>query len=296
MSFLRTPSGISNLRYFLDVDFVLYVEGGDSPNLEELLAGKYSTESQDIHFWRTVFAACSSSVRLAYRAVGSKVTLQYLCRLLINGTVQGSLIAMDRDYDHIYGKLITSPFVFYTFGHSWETDVWSPNVVERLFYSLTASGVDKSLLTPEIVDLYDKFRTDSRHAIRADILCTAHAIEFVPSSKSRRLLRTDSSERPLICRTQIKDHITAAKSQRKAQIRYPIQEVNPITDCHGHLAAEFGYLVLKYLTKKFAKPFNFPKSIMSNWAIDQFANELRFSQPTPLISHYRDGCVLTGLL
>src|SRR6185437_15614878 len=144
MSFHRTPGGLFNLRYFLKVDGVIYVEGGESFTAEQIMNGSYTAESHDIHFWRTVFRACGSSLKLAFRAVGSKTNLQKLARLVDNGEVTGTLVAMDRDYDHLFGNKISSPQVLYTYGYSWENDVWTTAIIEELFYCVTGSDLERT--------------------------------------------------------------------------------------------------------------------------------------------------------
>ncbi|MEN6601860.1 MAG: hypothetical protein ABFD86_05540 [Bryobacteraceae bacterium] len=287
MSFHRTPTGLSNLRYFLKVDGVLYVEGGQSYTFEEILEGRYSAESPDIHFWRTVFRECGSSLNLAFRSVGSKQTLQAIGRLVARGSVEGTLVAMDRDYDHIFGRKISCTRVLYTHGYSWESDVWTPKVVSELFYSVTGSNLAAARVDAELSAMYERFHRDMKHAIRADIICNAHSIEFLPKSKPRRLLRTTSTGGPVVDRKEIKACFVSAKKQRSQKLLFGVPKCDPTSDCHGHLAAEFGYLVLQHLVRKYSNGVSMPKPLVNQWAIDKFAGVLRANHNPALAKHYK---------
>jgi hypothetical protein len=266
---------------------VIYVEGGESYTAEEVLAGRYTAESSDIHFWRTVFSECGSSLKLAFRAAGSKTTLQAIARLIAGGSVAGTLVAMDRDYDHLFGTKIASALVLYTYGYSWESDVWTPKVVEELFYSVTGADLERAKLSAELSRIYGQFHRDLRHAIRADIICNAHSIEFFPKSKPLKLLRTGTLRGPVVSRAEIKACFVVAKGKRSTKMRLSVPSCDPTADCYGHLAAEFGYLVLQHLVRKYSKPVPMPKSLINNWAIDRFREVLRTFHTLPLAKHYR---------
>jgi hypothetical protein len=56
MSFRRTSPGLSNMHLFLNVEAIVFVEGGsNSYSLEEVERGLYNCESIDLLFWSKIF-------------------------------------------------------------------------------------------------------------------------------------------------------------------------------------------------------------------------------------------------
>ena len=53
--FRRTISGLGNQHLFFDVDLVVFLEGGESYNKEEVYTNKYTAETEDVIFWKNVF-------------------------------------------------------------------------------------------------------------------------------------------------------------------------------------------------------------------------------------------------
>ena len=58
MSFRRTDSGLSTMHKFLGVDAVAFVEGGPTTfTLEEVNAGSYTAQANDLKYWQIVFSS-----------------------------------------------------------------------------------------------------------------------------------------------------------------------------------------------------------------------------------------------
>ena len=84
MIFRRTSSGLSNQHLFLNVDTVVFVEGGKSYSKEEVYSGQFDTHSIDIQFWRGLFSIYRNSESLQFRAIGSKNTLKSIIQDVTN--------------------------------------------------------------------------------------------------------------------------------------------------------------------------------------------------------------------
>src|SRR5665213_77182 len=135
MSFQHSPAGLSNLHIFSRVDAIVFVEGGESRSIADVRSGKFDSISSDVAFWQRCFSELGPPIKLQFRAVGAKPTLLDLAREVAQG-VTGVYVAMDRDFDHLMGQAIRAPGVLYTFGYSWENDVWTEMVIEEVFYTL----------------------------------------------------------------------------------------------------------------------------------------------------------------
>lgn len=103
---IRTPSGLSNLRLFHDVDVVIYVEGGKkSLSVKEIEAGESFTDSIDIKFWERLFAFFAPSRKCHFKAIGSKSAIVPIANEIAAGRVMHSVACMDRDHDEACGKI-----------------------------------------------------------------------------------------------------------------------------------------------------------------------------------------------
>lgn len=110
--FTRSDKGIENEHLFFNVDFVVYCEGkevgGEGSSLDEV-------------FWERVFSENGLSVHC--KSTGGKSVVRPWAEKIVRDGLSHVLVAMDRDYDDIFGVAIDHPQVFYTYGYSWESDV-----------------------------------------------------------------------------------------------------------------------------------------------------------------------------
>jgi len=136
MSFERTSSGLSNAHLFHSVDFVVYVEGKYEENNSDLA-------SHDQYFWRSVAENVMPAKTFKFISRGSKVNLLSIATEIISGNISNTLVALDRDYDLECNNFLCHPRVIYTYGYSWENDVWNFSAIMHL--------VDECILAMESV-------------------------------------------------------------------------------------------------------------------------------------------------
>lgn len=110
--FTRSNLGIENEHLFYNVDYIVYCEGKE-------VVGEGST--LDEVFWQRVFSENGLSVHC--KSMGGKSVVRPLAEKIVQNRISNVLVAMDRDYDDMLGRIIDHPQVFYTYGYSWESDV-----------------------------------------------------------------------------------------------------------------------------------------------------------------------------
>lgn len=126
MTFERTREGQRNRALFYGVDFICYVEGDDGAD-----------QGDDVYFWSSVFRSVWPNRSAAFLCRGGKPQLEKLAREVVNENVEGVVVAMDADYAGFFeGKVIDDPRVLYTFGYSWENDVFGPETTLESHRSL----------------------------------------------------------------------------------------------------------------------------------------------------------------
>jgi len=127
--FHRTPQGLSNQAAFIKVDAVVFAEGGSGGlTIEAIEQGGGDTSTLDCAFWSTVLRHASGRT-IEVRSVGNKPTLAAIAELVAAGKARKTVVAMDRDFDQQRGADIQHPNVLYTFGYSWENDVFQEPVL-----------------------------------------------------------------------------------------------------------------------------------------------------------------------
>ena len=112
--FTRSNWGITNRARFTEARYTVYVEGG---------GGNPGQGSDDVIFWKAVFARLRPDLAITLKPFGGKPQLESIARKVALGEVQNTIVAMDADFDELLGKKIMSSNVIYSYGYSWENDV-----------------------------------------------------------------------------------------------------------------------------------------------------------------------------
>lgn len=132
MTFLRTLDGLTNQALFNDVDIIFYTEGGDvSYSVDEVSSGIHNDFAIDQIFWINVLEKHRLEQKYKILPIGSKSTLLQIANLIAGCSIQNVGVAMDTDYDDLYERKIQSPYILYTYGYSWENDVFDFSTLEH---------------------------------------------------------------------------------------------------------------------------------------------------------------------
>jgi hypothetical protein len=295
--FHRTAAGLSNMHLFLrinatNVDAIVFVEGGISRSLSDVLSDNFDSESQDIAFWRKCFADLGPDLALEFRAIGSKPTLRSMALLVAEGSATHIYVAMDRDFDNLLGDIIDKPRVLYTFGHSWENDVWNEPAMEESFYTLC--GVDRSTTNVQVKAVLSKgfqdFKRDARWITKGDFLCVMHAIDCLPSDKPFKVIKKSTRTSPAAMnKPALLRCIRDAKAKKTAEINTGLKiSLEPRVDCCGHVVGAFGYSLLDHLFQRFCKRASRPRDIIDSIMIDKFFERLRLGAFEQVRLHYQN--------
>jgi hypothetical protein len=280
VSFLRTSSGLSNLRLFHGAQLVVFVEGGPTIAVDAALGdgGAGAAGSVDISFWQNVFRLRRRKQPIKFRAVGSKTTLRDIATKIVGKEVRGVVVAMDRDYDHFSGRLLDAPGILYTFGYSWENDVWGdPTVIAQLFYIVAPVCRATVDVSGEIGETLRGLWRRLPRLIRADVACNKAGIEFFPKSAPGRLFDVQRSERPDLNPAHLSACIRRAKTARQGKLFAGEIVVDPPRDCCGHLVEFFAYQLVCHLARQHGVR-SLPLDILRGIAINEFGSILKRHQ------------------
>ena len=201
MTFIRSDAGLSNLKIFKRVDYVVFTEGGsgETISLKKALKGVYHKNSDDIQFWKPIFEKFRGGSKYSFRALGSKNTAKQIANLVTAGKVTGVCVCMDRDFDHLYNQQIIHANVLYTRGYSWENELFATPVISRAFHTIDRSGASTSLVKKTLRKVISVFLQELRHFVRADlVLCAAGTPLFRRTSAAASFRRRAAKQSPRI--------------------------------------------------------------------------------------------------
>lgn len=243
MNVTRTPAGISNEHLFHKSEAVVYVEGGKS------FKGSVPAASTDLLFWRSLFDLFAVGHCLHFKPRCGKQELLPIADGIANGSLTAVVVCMDRDHDHVRG-LRQHPRVLYTFGYSWENDVWSAEVIEEAFYMLC--GVDRSgfAVRADIDRTLRHFAVRMRWPVYADVLASLHSESTIPRGKLKCV--TQSKGCPSIDSEFLLKCVRMARAKTHGvYLRLPeAARVELWRDVYGHVLGYFCYSILAGLVKR----------------------------------------------
>lgn len=248
--FKRSISGLNNQHLFYNVDIIVFVEGGNkSFSKDEVYSGSYHTETEDIIFWRNLFFIFNNTKKVKFKSVGSKTTIKEIVLDLVDGKLQSVMVAMDNEFDEILKLKIEHPNVLYTYGYSWENDVWNHIVIQSIIEELSAVKIEHD----EIKQNFNSFIKNLKLAVYADGYLFKRSSSFFPR-KTGFLFCVDcaSPGLPTIKRSEISKKI--AEKGLKNNTLYSFgkrNSINTLKFCFGHLLANYCcQVVFSYLRNK----------------------------------------------
>jgi hypothetical protein len=271
--FKRTYSGLSNLYLFERVDAVVFVEGGESYGRKDVESGRYNVNSIDITFWRALFGVFYPAMKLSFRAVGSKTTVNGIAVDIRDGKILRVIAAMDRDFDDINGGLVISNNVLYTYGYSWENDCWRLGVILKVLCVLSGRN-EAGIICESVVikKIYDEFICKMMRMVRVDAILSQYGDGLFDREHPLRYMKKSSSGRPDINTPELINSLrTARRKNSRPVIERCVIKIDVLRDCFGHICGEYGFMVLKYLLKKMNEDGGMAKEFANRVTIEKFS-------------------------
>ncbi|MGE3294502.1 MAG: DUF4435 domain-containing protein [Geminicoccaceae bacterium] len=245
--FERTTYGLQNIHRFFNVDLVVFVEGGTQNGDDD--------DSPDIRFWSIVLNETAPHYSFHFIARGGKPTLLSIADQVISGDLSGVLVALDADYDRVMGRELRDHRIFYTYGYSWENDVWLTKPHEGVFLAMCFRSMPSHRIAEEIADLEKAFLRASRWIVAADMYLCEHGRSLVPrrgpqaffaGRRGKDALRLD---RPRIKR-QFQLELAQLPGRELIRLNHRFESVRWMV---GHFLEEYYYRVICYLICKYSR-------------------------------------------
>jgi hypothetical protein len=289
MTFVRTPTGLANMHLFLSVDYVVFVEGGSQTfSYADVCQGLAGTNSPDILYWQMIFKCIVPQKKVCFKPVGSKSTLKRIAKDIESG-IPNVCVAMDQDFDRLDGSQILADGVLYTWGYSWENDLFHEVIIKETVFTLCP--IDRTLNEVDIdVDISEailKFVNDMRWFVRADVILSLIGSGLFDRANWKRYIKS-ASGKPYIDVQSLRTKIRLKRSSKTGfKFAGPSTKVNTVRDCFGHLLCTFLYRLLKYLLSEYSGPSSISLKDVKSLLIKIAEDQLNAGTLHELYSHHK---------
>lgn len=247
MTFERSAFGQANRAMFYNVDWIIYTEGGAE--------GGDPIRSFDALFWSGVFHTVCAPAKFRAIPRGGKGQLLPLAQRVVSGELDRVIVAMDRDYDHIFGRIIEHSRVVYTCGYSFENDVFNRSVLFDLFDAMCPEMLERPDIERQISDWCDRFLKNIRWPLKADILACHYRVSGFDRDKSQKYFESNAyGSEPVVSRDRVYAEVVRISTEVRKGNRVPIGLLRfEIEDVFGHFWEVFAYRVMSCLHSRHSR-------------------------------------------
>ncbi|WP_417602768.1 DUF4435 domain-containing protein [Owenweeksia hongkongensis] len=282
MAFVRTTTGLNNQHLFHNVDYIVFVEGGESYTKTQIDQGQFNDESIDTLFWSKILSNYKTESKFKFKAVGSKTAVLQVAEDIVNNNLTTVYAAMDQEFDRVLGKAYKHNNILYTLGYSWENDVWNEKVIHKIVTSTTAKDLEVS----EVIEPFSKFIKDMKFSVYADGYMFSKNSGFFPRPTNHlKVIDCTLTTPPFLKKAEI-DNLFVATGIKKPNI-YSFGSRKKIcckSYMYGHLLGDVCKLMVKHLLKIKQEVTGLGDEIIRRLAINHF---LEFV-PAEVDNHYQE--------
>lgn len=296
--FTRTKSGLNVYNEFYEVDFYLFVEGGDitisSDDVKRGMEGEYSfpeMASIDLVFWSSVFRKFNNK-NVRFRPVGSKNTLLSLSENILEFDGNPSFgVAMDVDRDKVIAKTFEHPNVIYTYGYSVENCLWSPRVIKRAMFYLTHRINANSDFVSYMGESYEGFLRALRRLVFVDYFGAKLGLSAIPRSDGgedyKPAVKCEKHKEPYIDADVVNEwvHDLFSRKSEKVDTLHSIEIERYV---YGHLLEFFMWQRLLYARNRFGIKMSGDKRAIDTALVNAFIDQLSADIDEDRYQHYHD--------
>jgi len=273
MTFTRTSSGIANQHIFNQANIVVYVEGEGTISPAGAI---------DIALWREFFSFYFPTLNFHFKSLGGKPHALAMADKIMASSIPNSLVAMDRDYDELFGAMIKDDRVFYTYGYGSENDLFHRTSFAGLARALLPGLGDHDTEAAVITRHIETTAKDGKIAAIADQVTNCRHVSIIDRKKPQSNLDLNAPGLPLkFRRERIRPVLEEAKQANiqkiiikavKFELRLIPCHVYYFIVYHTFLRWQLGYTQNKFSSNSFmAVAFG----VIQNSIFDSFSDEIR---------------------
>lgn len=290
MTFRRTNSGLSNHHLFYDVQIVMYVEGGRaSLSLQDLSEGASGSDATlDAAFWKETLHAVGCSKRIKVISIGSKPTLLEIASGIADGSLRNVYVGIDRDFDMLDSDLAGTPGVMYTFGYSWENDVWSTETLLSVCGELCPHHEISEEIAADLSSAVAAFLRDIQWTVAVDKAQASAGLDRGLLTRPGLVVQVRPGVWPCLSRSPLANLVAQARAALKAVgVRVRSHGVVSRADCCGKVLGAFFYFAFVAFLERVGEPTQVSRNLLNGAALSAYAKRLRLGLPPEILAHYQ---------
>ena len=270
--FHRTSHGLTNQAIFENVDAMVYAEGGRRFfTMSDLESGAGDPTTLDSAFWATILRFASPHKKVRVRSVGNKTTLMGIAQLLVDGTVNRVIVAMDRDFDDRRGRMISHKNVLYTYGYSWENDVFNEMVLVDVIGNLAPPVKVFEKATDELKRATRELRRCFSTIVRLDHALATGGMELTCRGELERAVRPNEKLPPTVLRPVIAAELSRVRALQPTFCLGAAGCALVEYDLHGHTVSKWWLAHIHHLLRSHLN-LKMNSEVVARLAISAFAN------------------------
>jgi hypothetical protein len=135
VNFVRTPAGLAVMHKFLNVDKILFCEGGPMVRRDAQSLLGATPQTLDMIFWSHVLKFLGIKKKIHIKSCGSKSNVLAILRACASENTKTVIFAIDSDYQEFLQCPEIASFgskLVRTYGYSWESDVINEEILLRI--------------------------------------------------------------------------------------------------------------------------------------------------------------------
>ncbi len=278
--FTRSNWGLTNRARFTGARYTVFVEGG---------GGNAGQGSDDVIFWKAVFARLRPDLALTLKPLGGKPQLENIARKVALGQVENTIVAMDADFDEILGEKIVCPRVIYSYGYSWENDALAFASVEAVLERLVKVDTLPPNISSAVEESYRSCLKRLEKFINADLYMRMLNSSLFPRVSNGNFIRhVPQTLEPLVDIAPLRQCVVKTMSAIPRGDRIakpPVSIVDPQIYLQGHSLMFLARKVVSYGVKLFGRSLNVTEDLLVQAIIPVFS-ECELSSDSFIRSHY----------
>lgn len=198
MSFRRSDAGVSNYKHFLEVDFLVYVEG-----------------KSDLPYWKGIFLIFRPELRVRFEKKDGAENLTDIIEAVTSGRVTNVVVCRDADYLPLIGNWTPHSHVLRTYGYSFENDFLTPEVAAAVAHLITPEEIDETFLQRAFRRYLGRLAKVGEWLLRLDIGFSAAGEGMIARPNPRDLMTGDDKQGYVFSEDEARAR-SASRSQRGA--------------------------------------------------------------------------------
>jgi len=262
----------------------VFCEGGHVGTIEEALSASTDGLTLDTIFWSTMVQHFALTSSYHFKSLGNKETLKSIAVDVEENGIRTVTVCLDSDYDHVLGSALATSRVAYTYGYSWENDVVSPLVIQKILACLIGPVPPK--LTAGLLAALAELENDLAQWCEIDIALQARKKPSI-FDRAKPLKCADLNKcPPCLNHAALKQRLTECGYVRRPKCVINVTASTSMRIAFGKMISRFIYHIVMTFAKQMLPNVRLDYTTFMTNAIAHTFSVDQLSQLPDLARHY----------